>query len=112
MWGPGKGGTIKEKPTSRSNRTGLQLPVGRIHSLLRKGNYAERVGEEVLELSGNAARDNNNKKTYCSTHFQLAICNDELNKLLSGVAAQGGVLPNIQVWWSVTKHPSRFIAKE
>lgn len=64
------------KAKSRSNRAGLQFPVGRIHRLLRKGNYAERVGAgspvylgavleylvaEVLELAGNAARDN--KKT-------------------------------------------------
>ncbi|KAB7496022.1 Histone H2A [Armadillidium nasatum] len=102
----GKGGTVKENPKSRSKRAGLQLLVGRIHSLLRKGNHAERIGAgapvylaavmeylaaEVLELSGNAARDNNNNK------ITLAIHNDEeLNKLLSGVAVQGGVLPNIQ----------------
>lgn len=64
------------KAKSRSSRAGLQFPVGRIHRLLRKGNYAERVGAgapvylaavleylaaEVLELAGNAARDN--KKT-------------------------------------------------
>ncbi|EDS41423.1 histone 2A [Culex quinquefasciatus] len=109
---PSQCGKVKGKAKSRSNRAGLQFPVGRIHRLLRKGNYAERVGAgapvylaavmeylaaEVLELAGNAARDN--KKTrIIPRHLQLAIRNDEeLNKLLSGVTiAQGGVLPNIQ----------------
>lgn len=112
MSGRGKGGKAKGKAKSRSSRAGLQFPVGRIHRLLRKGNYAERIGAgapvylaavmeylaaEVLELAGNAARDN--KKTRINPrHLQLAIRNDEeLNKLLQGVTiAQGGVLPNIQ----------------
>ncbi|ROT68992.1 histone 2 [Penaeus vannamei] len=44
MSGRGKGGKVKGKSKSRSSRAGLQFPVGRIHRLLRKGNYAERVG--------------------------------------------------------------------
>lgn len=32
------------KSQSRSSKAGLQFPVGRIHRLLRKGNYAQRVG--------------------------------------------------------------------
>jgi len=108
----GRGGKSKTKSTSRSNRAGLQFPVGRIHRLLRKGNYAQRVGAgapvymaavmeylaaEILELAGNAARDNK-KSRIIPRHLQLAIRNDEeLNKLLAGVTiAQGGVLPNIQ----------------
>ena len=100
------------KSKTRSSRAGLQFPVGRVHRFLRKGNYAQRVGAgapvylaavmeylaaEILELAGNAARDN--KKTRINPrHLQLAIRNDEeLNKLLGGVTiAQGGVLPNIQ----------------
>ncbi|XP_017887568.1 histone H2A-like [Ceratina calcarata] len=112
MSGRGKGQKVKAKAKSRSSKAGLQFPVSRIHRLLRKGNYAERVGSgapvylaavleylaaEVLELTGNAARDN--KKTrIIPRHVQLAIRNDEeLNKLLCGVTiSQGGVLPNIQ----------------
>ncbi|KAJ3352006.1 Histone H2AX [Entophlyctis luteolus] len=134
--GKGKSSSGKAKigAKSRSSRAGLQFPVGRIHRLLRKGNYAQRVGAgapvckflahpilsavaqfdfvnsfpdlaavleylgaEILELAGNAARDN--KKTrIIPRHLQLAIRNDEeLNKLLGNVTiAQGGVLPNIQ----------------
>ncbi|KAK0393372.1 hypothetical protein QR680_000179 [Steinernema hermaphroditum] len=114
MSGRGKGGKAKTtgKSKTRSSRAGLQFPVGRLHRMLRKSNYAERVGAgapvylaavleyltaEVLELAGNAARDN--KKTRINPrHLQLAVRNDEeLNKLLAGVTiAQGGVLPNIQ----------------
>ncbi|KAI3366422.1 hypothetical protein L3Q82_000461 [Scortum barcoo] len=115
MSGRGKtpgGGKARSKAKSRSSRAGLQFPVGRVHRLLRKGNYAQRVGAgapvylaavleyltaEILELAGNAARDN--KKTrIIPRHLQLAVRNDEeLNKLLGGVTiAQGGVLPNIQ----------------
>lgn len=112
MSGRGKGTSNKTKSKSRSSRAGLQFPVGRIHRLLKKGHYAERVGggapvylaavleyltAEILELAGNAARDN--KKTrIIPRHLQLAIRNDEeLNKLLANVTiAQGGVMPNIQ----------------
>ncbi|KAI8800557.1 histone H2A.x [Cladochytrium replicatum] len=101
----------KKLGKSRSARAGLQFPVGRIHRLLRKGNYAQRIGAgapvylaavleylgaEILELAGNAARDNK-KSRIIPRHLQLAIRNDEeLNKLLGNVTiAQGGVLPNI-----------------
>ena len=32
------------KSQTRSSKAGLQFPVGRIHRLLRRGNYAQRVG--------------------------------------------------------------------
>lgn len=112
MSGRGKGAKIERKRVSKSTRAGLQFPVGRILRILRKGNYAKHVGNgasvylsavleylaaEVLELAGNAARDNK-KSRIIPRHLQLAVRNDEeLNQLLNGVTiAQGGVLPNIQ----------------
>merc|ERR1711904_630797 len=100
------------KSTSRSSKAGLQFPVGRVHRHLRVGRYAARIGAgapvylaavleylsaEILELAGNASRDNK-KKRIIPRHIQLAIRNDEeLNKLLGGVTiSQGGVLPFIQ----------------
>ena len=116
MSGKGKGGRGKGKSkssgsTSSASKAGLQFPVARLNRYLRKGKYASRVGvgagvymgavleylcAEVLELAGNAARDN--KKTrIIPRHITLAIKNDEeLSKLLGTVTiAAGGVLPNI-----------------
>ena len=116
MAGKGKGGRGKtsSRPISRSSKAGLQFPVGRIARFLKQGRYSERVGAgapvylaavleylaaEVLELAGNAAKDN--KKTrIVPRHIQLAIRNDEeLNKLMANTTiANGGVLPNINVF--------------
>ena len=108
----GKGkGKVSGKSNSKSARAGLQFPVARVGRYLKKGNYTQRLGSgapvymaavleylaaEILELAGNAARDN--KKTRINPrHVQLAVRNDEeLNKLLGDVTiAGGGVLPNI-----------------
>ncbi|KAE8181344.1 hypothetical protein CF328_g8867 [Tilletia controversa] len=40
----GKAGETASKSTTRSARAGLQFPVGRIHRVLRNGNYSQRVG--------------------------------------------------------------------
>ena len=113
MSGKGKGGRGKKKgkSTSRSAKAGLQFPVGRVARYLKKGGYSKRVGggapvymaavleslvAELLELSGNAAKDN--KKTrIIPRHIQLAVKNDEeLNKFLGrATISAGGVMPNI-----------------
>ena len=109
--GKGKAGSSEKASTSRSSKAGLTFPVGRVHRLLRKGNYAQRIGSgapvyltsvleylaaEILELAGNASRDNK-KRRIIPHHVQLAVRNDEeLNKLLRNVTiASGGVLPHI-----------------
>ena len=109
--GKGKGGRGDKKSTSRSAKAGLQFPVGRVARYMKQSKVASRVGAgapvymaavleylcaEILELAGNAARDNK-KSRIVPRHLQLAVRNDEeLNKLLSGVTiASGGVLPNI-----------------
>ena len=98
MSGKGKGGRgkkgAKSGSKSRSSKAGLQFPVGRIHRYL-KGSAAhigagapvylaavlEYLCAEILELAGNAARDNK-KSRIIPRHVQLAIRNDEeLNKV-------------------------------
>ena len=110
--GKGKGGRgSKSKTQSRSARAGLQFPVGRVARYMRRQNMAARLGggapvylaavleylcAEILELAGNAARDNKRRRII-PRHLQLAVRNDEeLNILLGNVTiASGGVLPNI-----------------
>ena len=96
---------------TKSAKAGLTFPVGRLGSALRKGRYAKRIGAgapvymaavleylvaELLELSGNAAKDNK-KNRIIPRHIQLAIKNDEeLNRFLGrATISAGGVMPNV-----------------
>ncbi|GAA5997940.1 uncharacterized protein JCM10292_006921 [Rhodotorula paludigena] len=99
--GKGKSGSESKISMSRSAKAGLQFPVGRIHRFLKKGQYSKRIGAgapvylaavleylvaEILELAGNAARDNK-KSRITPRHLQLAIRNDEeLDRLLASGA--------------------------
>lgn len=107
-----RGGKKKTTKTSRSTKAGVIFPVGRMLRYIKRGLPKYRIGvgapvymaavleyltAEILELAGNAARDNK-KGRVTPRHILLAIANDEeLNQLLKGVTiAAGGVLPNIQ----------------
>uniref|UniRef100_N1QSZ2 Histone H2A n=1 Tax=Aegilops tauschii TaxID=37682 RepID=N1QSZ2_AEGTA len=111
-----KAGGPRKKSVSRSVKAGLQFPVGRIGRYLKKAGTGEEfypgepvtlsrtsnlaaasyLAAEVLELAGNAAKDNK-KSRIIRRHLLLTVRNDEeLGKLLAGVTiAHGGVVPKI-----------------
>ena len=109
----GKGGRGKQDPKqiSRSSKAGIQFPVGRIARFLRQGKYSDRIASgapiylaavleylaaEILELSGNAAKEYK-KSRIVPRHILLAIKHDEeLSKLIGNTTIScGGVMPNI-----------------
>merc|ERR1712039_990033 len=94
-----------------TSRAQLTLPVHRFAKQLRKGGYAKRLAiggsiyltavieyltAEILELAGNAAKDQK-KNRIIPRHIQLAIRSDEeLSKYLKDVTISGGgVVPQI-----------------
>lgn len=111
MSGKKKAAQKKTVIKSRSAKAGLTFPVGRLARHLKKGRFAKRVGSgapvyvaavleyltaELLELAGNAAKDNK-KNRIVPRHICLAVRNDEeFNKYMGkATIAAGGVVPNI-----------------
>jgi len=118
--GDKKKGVAKDKSTdgkkkaereSVQARAKLTFPVHRFHKQLKRGGYSKRVAiggsiyltavveyitAEILELAGNAAKDQK-KNRIIPRHVQLAIRSDEeLNKYMSNVTISGGgVIPQI-----------------
>ena len=107
---------VAKKSGSQSAKAGLLFPVGRIGSLLRRGQYARRVGAsgavylaavleylvaELLELTVKAATPADKKKKAVTRLnprlLTLAVRHDEdLGALLQNVTlSRGGVLPAV-----------------
>ena len=101
----------KRKFVSKTTRAGLQINVIRVFKQMKthsSGNrkvhpnaavymagILEYLAAEILELAGNAANDLR-KKMVTPRHLQLAIRGDEeLDTLIKGTIAGGGVIPHI-----------------
>ena len=117
--GKAKTGATRRLASSRSAQAGLHFPVGRIQRLLRErvGNgqrcsitagvaltsVAEYLCAELLELSGNCARDSNVKRIV-PRHILVAIKSDEeLNKFITAWIPFSGSVPSNEAVTSVRK---------
>ena len=109
--GKAKGKARSTKQQSRSERAGLHFPVGRVARFLKEGGFAQRVGDgasvylaavleyltaEILELSGNAAKQMK-KSRIVPRCIYLAIKEDpELDRLLGdAIITNGGAKMHI-----------------
>ncbi|XP_065703359.2 histone H2A type 1-H-like [Patagioenas fasciata] len=91
---------------TKSAKTHLQFPVGRVYRLLKRGNYTDRISHgaavleslitEIMELVVIAAWENKRARV-TPRDIQLAVRNDdELHEVFSRVTiTEGGVLPNV-----------------
>lgn len=79
----GRGKPKASKSVTRSQKAGLQFPVGRIARFLKAGKYAERVGagapvylSAVLEYLAAEVRLVFVKMLFsiCSFHFEILVC--------------------------------------
>lgn len=103
----------KKQPVRRSARAGLVTSVSRTENIMRhhmgyKGKLSagaqvymtaviEYLAAELLEGSGNIARDNRLSRI-TTRHITLAILNDdELESLFKDVTLSGGVMPTINL---------------
>jgi len=102
-----------KRSSSKSARAGLIFPVGRVGSLLRRGQYARRIGAsgavymtavleyltaELLELSVKAATQSSKRPRRLNPRtVTLAVRHDDdLGSLLQNVTvSRGGVMPSV-----------------
>ncbi len=111
----GRAAAKRPKQRSKSSRAGITFPVGRVCRYLRKCTHHYRIAvgapiyqaavmeylsAEILELAGNAARDN--KKTRITPrHILLAIANDvELHKVCIKYFIDTKSKQSLQVSWA------------
>ena len=101
----------EEKRVMQRARAGLAFPVSKFMRRMRRSKVADRVGKtapvfmaavleyltaELIELAGNAAKDNKRKRI-TPRHLMMAMRgDDELNIITADVIIPGtGVLPHI-----------------
>lgn len=101
----------KSGSKSQSAKAGLIFPVGRIGRLLRKGQYARRVGAssavyaaavieyltaELLELTTKAVVEKKAKRLTPRAMTLAVRADDDLGELLKSVTlSRGGVVPSV-----------------
>lgn len=108
----GKASGEATKGQSRSAKAGLQFPVGRVHRLLKRGNYAQRVGAGAPGMLSTSIGSSCRVTKRLSQSTLLPFSNISLPRFLNWLVTQPAITKSNVLCLGTYSSPSAMMKSE